>query len=71
MAMPSGNSSRIYLVSAVELLTTIDQLDPEARGLSGPNHSWLRTQSYTNDFSGFESWLFNNLCCFFHEKGDT
>ncbi len=41
----------VILVSAVKLLLliTVDQLDSEARGLPGPTHDWLLTQSSTND----------------------
>ncbi len=49
--LPGDAASRIFLVSTVKLLLlrAIDQLDPEAMGLPGPTHSWVLTQSNTND----------------------
>ena len=49
--LPGNAASRISLVSAVKLLLliTVDQLDPEAKGLPGPTHGWPLTQSNTND----------------------
>ncbi len=44
--LPGDEASGISLVSAVKLLLliTVDQLDPDTRGLPGPTHGWLLTQ---------------------------
>ena len=44
--LPGDAGSHISLVSAVKqlLLITVDQLDPDARGLPGPTHGWLLAQ---------------------------
>ena len=49
--LPGDAASRISLVSAVKLLLliTVEQHDPEAKGLPCPTHGWLLTQSNTND----------------------
>ncbi len=55
-------ASRISVVSPVKLLLliTVEQLDSEAKGLPGPTHGWLLTQSYINDPTN----------CFFRCSGD-
>ncbi len=44
--LPGDATSCISLISAVKLLLliTVDQLDPDARGLPGPTHGWLLIQ---------------------------
>ncbi len=44
--LPGDAASRISLVCVVKLvlLITVDQLDPDARGLPGPTYVWLIIQ---------------------------
>ncbi len=58
--LPGYAASHISLVSAVKLLLLIavDQLDLEARGLSGPTRDWLCTQSNTSDPTNFFFFFF-------------
>ena len=55
---PLGKQPHLPVSAVNGSIITINQLDPEARGVAGSTHGGLLTQSNTNDTTNFLFYLF-------------